>query len=230
MQNRLEEKWIKFHFRSAFPASSILSHWISGLTMASNDLNQAHKDYREKANSSGNQPSPEALFYFGLACAQYRETAKFLCKGGQSIKVQEFNKTLPVETINQWEELKKSYEPWKGSFVESVAKPVRDLFFHYPEPTSPKWKSALENLASEESGVCLKNEMRVGDFRGIFADDLRAYFISTCLGTGKDKVNDSVTQVAHLTNTLVNFAQQSLGTYLQKLPKGVTRVDNSSSC
>lgn len=224
-----EERWIRFKIGSAFPANSSLSHWISGLTMASNDLNQTHKAYLEKNNASGNQPSPEALFYFGLACAQFREAAKFLCKGSQSIEVQEFNKTLPVETINHWKKLKKSYEPWKGSFVESVARPIRDQFFHYPEPTSPEWESALENLAPEDSGVCARNELLVGNVRGVFADDLRAYFISTCLGTDKGKVRDSVAQIAHLTSTLVNFAQQSLISYLKKLPKGVIRFDNSPS-
>jgi predicted DNA binding CopG/RHH family protein len=206
--------WVHFTIGDVFPAESVLSAWIAGLATIANDLVFLHdpllSDFEEEVSAT--------VYAFWLLCAQYREAAKFIASGLDEPAVKRFNKRLDPEAQDIWRRIHASFEPWKGSFVERVAKPIRDRLFHYPGVREPEWSGILAAHSSTESGICFRGSRRVRDTRAVFADDLRASLLSQYLGMSSTEMADSMSELGGLVGMLARVSNQSVAVYLQQVP------------
>lgn len=224
-----EEKWAKFTMGAAFPADSMLARWIAGLATIANDLTQTNVALIEAFESSGASLCPEGVFGFWVTCAQYREAAKFLHAGWQNPDVVEFTGGLPREVRDDWNRIRRSFDPWGGSFVETVMKPLRDRLFHYPAPGAAEWEPVLRDLASHESGVRVRGAGELRGVRNVFADEVRVGLLSAYLGSDPAEMGNSVAEVSNLVQGLVSFAHECMMAYLAQFPDGVVRIEDGET-
>jgi hypothetical protein len=221
------EGWARLRIGAAFPRTSELSKFIIGVAMIRNDLMQSNAALAQHLEDSGNQDlEPESFFHFYLSCAQFREAAKFL---GESLRVAEilqFTHTLPVVARQHLQAVQSSFEPWNGSFVQRVVKPLRDKMFHYPTPASPEWEGVLTELDQIESGVRVGPHRRQRDLRYLFADELRAGLMFGMLQSDerKKEVSRNLGDLSGLIASYITFADAALLEYINQLPPGIVTV------
>lgn len=220
-----QERWVRFRLGVAFPADSTLARWVAWLSLVADDLTHANVVLARELASSSSRPSPEGVFYFWLACAQFREAAKLLQDGYECPQVREFIVQLPVDARQRWEQVRASFEPWDGSFVKRVMKPIRDGLFHYPLASGQEARRILDGLAPLDTGVRHGAQEQIADIRCVFADELRTALLSSHLGGDLQEIGQEVAQVADLMTALIGFARDVLGAYLVMLPDGALRLD-----
>jgi hypothetical protein len=179
-----EMQWCRFRIGDVFPAGSALAKWIAGLTLIANDILQAHAAMQREFK--GGPESPEGLFYFWLTCAQFREAAKVLADGIEDPEIAAFIDTLEADDQQMLQLVKPAFEPFAGSFFATIAKPLRDQFFHYPKPRDREWDSILGQMSDMESGIRVGGNMQVSEVRG------NAVHLSTAKVTGGRIVHRSV--------------------------------------
>jgi predicted DNA binding CopG/RHH family protein len=212
--------WVTFAIGDVFPADSPLSAWIAGLSTIANDLLFVH----EPLLSESEEAESARVYSFWLVCAQYREAARFIASGLKEASVISFNEQLDAEVNEMLEHLRRSFDPWEGSFVQTVAKPIRDRLFHYPNVGDPEWKGILSAHSNTRSGISFRGSRRVKDTRSLFADDLRAALLSHYLGMSEAEMGESMAELASLVGLLARVSHQSLGAYLQSVPPKSVRV------
>jgi hypothetical protein len=218
-----EDRWATFRFGDAFPADSVTARWAAGMTLIANDLLQVNLGVVEASDAADDQSS-QALYLFWLACAHYREAAHFMQKGSQVPEIRESIARLPEQTREHWAAIQKSFEPWEGSLIQTMLKPLRDNFFHYPKPTDQKWGPILTRVADRRSGVRVRGSETVGSVRGVFADDLRAELLSQYMGVTPDELGGTMRVLADLIGKTVLFAHEVLVQHLQSLPDEMVQI------
>jgi hypothetical protein len=187
------------------------------------------------ALDSGNPAeSSDATYYFWLACAQYREAAEFLRKR-KPPEVAAFMAQLPPDVQQHWAKVAPSFTPYEGSFVDKVLRPLRNKLFHYPEPGSKEMERALRAASQHISGVRVVGEEKLGNVRGVFADEVRARLLGEYLHGANDEDEDeelglreTMRKISRLMSSLIAFAHGSLAEYLVQLPPGVVTLDEAS--
>ncbi|WP_221239690.1 hypothetical protein [Longimicrobium terrae] len=218
-----EIRWIRFRIGDAFPAGSALGKWIAGLTLMANDILQSF-DAMQREFAEG-PDSPEGLFYFWLTCAQFREGAKLLSGGLEDSEIKKFIDTMDASDQSMLALIRPAFEPFAGSFVERIAKPIRDEFFHYPKPGSQRWDEVLSQMADLESGLRFRADLNPASTRGVFADELRTLYLIQYMGVSTDEIADVMRRLADYVGPMVRFAHGCLGSYIGRLPEGVVTHD-----
>ena len=204
----MTERWATFEIGEVFPAHSLLSRWIAGLSLIANDLVLINVQLLQAIDADADE-SPEAVFYFWLACAHFREAAKFLGSSTSDQTIRQFIARLPRATLRQWRSVRKSFDPWPGSFVQRALKPLRDHIFHYPPPTDKDWERILAGVSDKTSGVRVLGEETIGNTRGVFADEIRAEMLGVYLGQNHEEIGESMRLLSQLIGSTVFFARES---------------------
>ena len=139
-------------------------HHLNDLVLANASLNDAFE-------AAGKGASPEGLYFFRLAASHYREACKLLDAGQKDADVAAFIGGLPKEAQDLFEKVKRSFTPFKGSFVEGKLKPVRNAVFHYGDLAEGEIQGALEELKENESLVSVEAATLRG-LRMVWADEV----------------------------------------------------------
>lgn len=220
-------QWARFQIGAAFPADSILARWVAGLTMIANDLIHTNVTLINTLDSGNAAESSDATFYFWLACAQYREAAEFL-RQKEPPEVASFVAQLSPETLRHRAEILPSFTPFPGSFVDTVLRPLRNRLFHYPKASSEELRSALAAASLQVSGVRVMGEEKVGNVRGVFADEVRARLLGGYLHAtdAEREIRETMKSISGLMSSLIAFAHGCLTEYLIQLPPGLVTVDS----
>lgn len=210
-----EEAWVRFRYADAFPRSEPLGNWVACLALIANDLVHTNARLIELFETKG-RDAPEALYYFWLSSAHYREAAKFLGETLDRPEVDGFVASLPDKAQDLLDAVRSTFVPWEGSFVKEVAKPLRDAFFHYPGPESDEWAAVWGSLSVAEGGV-RRTGSEVKDARFVFGDDIRVSLMSRHLGESLEAVGENLRVLSDVIGKLAVFAQHALVEYLSPL-------------
>ena len=220
-------RW-SFKLKEAFPSDSIIARWLIGLSAAVNDIILAGSSMeREIFHLSPNTPSSEGLYFFRLVASHYREVAKFLHDANKHTEIKDFIETLKPEIQQDYQALLSTFTPFKGSFVEQTLKPLRDEFFHYPNANSEELQIAVEKLRNLETGMELKGERRIADFRSVFADDVMLCLSGEIFDQDEPTLGEAISNTRDALQNLVVFHYAALMTYLSQLPSGVVKQKTS---
>jgi hypothetical protein len=225
-ERRVQESffWVRFTIGDVFPADSPLAVWVAGLAMIANDLLLV----KEPLLPGPGEFEAARVHTFWLVCAQYREAARFVASGLDEPYVKRFNRGLDSEVQSLLRRVRASFDPWEGSFVQRVAKPIRDRLFHYPSVGARDWRDVLTAHASTPSGVEFRGSRRIRDTHAVFADDLRASLLAESLGLSSPEIAESMSELADLVGMLVRIAHQSLGAFLEQVPTRKLEVGHAS--
>ena len=198
---------VSFRIGDVFPADDVVSPFLVGLCMAADDLMWLTRQH--ETGDAG-----ESTYRLYLTCAYYREAAKFLGEGLKQAEVSAFLKDLSPECRARLGVLKKSFDPWKGSFAERALKPVRDIVFHYPRCS--EIRALLKGLSGSNSRIGMGTGT-YQDNRYGFADDVRAKYVSETWGGSVSELSATMERVGKLVLALTYFAHGAVALRLRQV-------------
>ncbi len=214
-----KRRWLNFAYSSVFPHDEPLSAWISILALMTNELIIVNRNIVNQFTVIRSNGTAEVPYYLWLACSHYREAAKFLGQSMKTPKIEQFIQSLPDSIQQTYSEVKATYEPYKGSFVDLAVKPIRDSFFHYNEITSPLWTPLWRELEDERGEFSMKGGGL--DFtRWEFAENIRINMIQKSLEESGFSIEQVIESLGTATVNMVAFGQNVVTEYFSRVESG----------
>ncbi len=199
------------------------------MAMIGNDLIQTNNRILALIKKEEDDKAAERLYNFWIGAAQYREAIKFIQKSLEKKDVKEFMGLLRKEAQDLFIKIRESYAPWNGSFVERVAKPIRDDLFHYPNVSDQRWQDALDELARKRGSVFVEGTT-IFDVNSEFADEIRSLLLSKPLGgPDLDAIEKSMSTFKDLFESLIKLTQEIMNVYFSTLGNGVLQSEGKIS-
>jgi hypothetical protein len=214
-----DETWIHFNYGDIIGDKQELSSWISTLGMIANDLNLTNTQLLNYNQDDFRRHSPEVSYYFWLTCSHYRETAKFLGDTLDLPVIQAFIASLDEGIKEILTEVRQRFEPWEGSFVQEIAKGIRDTFIHYPLPRDEVWNN-LWNELREKQGEIRQRDTSLAGTRWVFADDIRVNITQLELDLNDTHMAENIGNLGNAVANVIMFCQTTITEHLDRLPDG----------
>jgi hypothetical protein len=211
----------RFRIGDAFPADAVVARWLTALTMGLNDLLYSNKRLIEQLE--GDAPGYENVYGSRLVGAQVWEVLRLLREGGTDPDVAAFIDTLSQDAKTELaESLAVFDDPARAPFKAALAR-ARDHVAHYPEPGRKELRHALAALADQEGEMHVGQ--RLGDFRGLWADDVAVQLFFRAENDDVEPLKEFVADLRNLVLVLTRFIQRALLVYFLTLPEGTIRPD-----
>ena len=223
------KKWT-FRLGDAFPAEDPLARWFVGLSAVVNDLILAGSRMEaEMSKARRSEPSSEGIYFFRLVASHYREAVKFIEDADSLPEVRAFIASLPQGLQNQYSSVLTTFQPFHGSFVERVLKPLRDKLFHYPLVNSQELINATGKVKELRTGAELRGS-RIADFRASFADDVMLCLSGEIFSQEREKLGQCIRTTHNALQDLVLFYNGALQEYFKRLgPHVVTQTADNGA-
>jgi len=212
-----KKRYVNFPYASVFPPGNHVSAWISVIALITNELNIVNRNLFRQFKGHRSKGTFEVPYYLWLACSHYREAAKFLGISEQNPEISSFIQSLPESIKSQYREVKSTYEPFEGSFVETAIKPVRDTFFHYSKVDSTLWESLWAELRNEHGELSYSGNS-IDSSNWEFAEDIRINMIEKSLENSNYSIDQVVPELAHMIVNMVVFGQNVVTEYFSQVP------------
>jgi len=197
-----------------FPTNDPLALWAMGLSVISNDLILSYNYLLSTFKKAGKDINPEGLYFLLLSGAHLFEAVRFLQYADSLPQVKDFISSLPSTATDQYKRIRTEGE---GDWFNKKMRLLRNGFFHYPALNHPKfkeseWKFKYFLLKLKDEVTHLTVGEAIGQFRAIYADQLR---VDMTLGPSgeenyKQEYEEVVEKVKELTDVVINFSQVAL--------------------
>ena len=106
---------VKFNLGDAFPSDSPIAKWLIGLSIITNDLVISSRRLIKAAKREDINFLTSISYDMGVACAHYREAAKYLNNMARQEEVAIYINGLPNDVKKLYESIKNSYDHWDTS-------------------------------------------------------------------------------------------------------------------
>jgi hypothetical protein len=214
---------IQFQFGAALPAEEILARWITGCSMAMNDILLANRWLVPMLEDDGIGEPYERLYLARLGGSHLFEAANFLCRGDRFLPIRELVATLPDNAQAAYQALLLIGKGGQGEFASRI-EDARNSFSHYGK-LLPDDKAAYDPLyqalkAHGEDGTLgriLDTTPPITGFRALFADDVAAEL--TFSGDDKEATDNFVEQIGQHMALYLEFCRAALPAYIARLPE-----------
>lgn len=172
---------IEFAVGEAFPADDPVARWVATLTTIGNDVARVNRQF-DLYSRYGPPDQIHHTYWVLLQTGHLREALKFLspekCDLTATPEVEEFLAAMPRGIQEELEHIRSESTPWEGSWLNEIAKPSRDRFFHYASSADfdREIEASLDVLKDEPSHVDFPEEAR--SWAAFFGEQVRLNWIA----------------------------------------------------
>lgn len=215
--NETKRKY-EFKIGDLFPSDDDLGRWVMALSIIRNDIALTNHYLIQAMKKSGDDLSPDSVYFFRLVISHLREA--FRCQQyyeTQFIIVKQFINTLDNESKNIYDnKLYPLYNPWNNSFIEKIARPIRNTFIHYPnkEEDDKDLKMCLSRLVDHFGSVSYDSNSGT---RYLFCDDVCSNLVGNVVDGDMTRVkNEIITKIGDICIDLITFIDKVIEAYAIK--------------